>query len=245
MKNHLLRFALLTVALAPAAAAFAADLEPPPPPVMDLRPASYDWSGAHVGVFVGRDFEEGHYNVTEYCDPVANPGCDSVDPGLSGAGWQGGIVAGYDKQFDNFVLGLEGDWARGGEVAYNNDPAQMTYMDFKNMITLRARAGMAFDDTLVYLTGGAAFIDSKFYSTDAPTGSGLYIGTHKWLTGWVVGGGVEHAFTDVLSGKMEYTYIGIPDAAYDLDNGVVAGRIDHAFDGVHTVRVGLNYRFGW
>lgn len=245
MKNHLLRFVLVTAALAPAAAAFAADLEPPPPPVMDLRPANYDWTGAHVGLFAGRIFEKGHYNVTEYCDPVANPGCDAYDPPLSGDGWQGGVVVGYNQQFNNFVVGLEADWARGGKVGENEDPAQMTYLDIDNMFTIRSKVGMAFDDTLIYLTGGLAVLDSTFYSTDAPTGSGLYIGKDKWLKGYVIGGGMEHAFTDAISGKLEYTYVGIPDAAYELSNASVSGRVDQKFDGVHTVRVGLNYNFGW
>jgi outer membrane immunogenic protein len=188
---------------------------------------------------------EGHYNVTEFCDVPSTPAVEScgIDPELSGVGYHGGFLAGYNYQMDDFVLGVEGDYAFGGETASNEEPDEMTFMSFDSIATLRMRAGIAFDDTLVYATGGVAFIDTTFSSTDAPTGSGLSVEDSQWLTGYAVGGGIEHAFTDVISGRLEYMYIGAPNATYEIDNGTAAGIVEQEFESIHTIRAALTYNF--
>ncbi len=239
MKQFFFRLAFSVAALLPAASALAADLDIPPPPVEELRPATYDWSGPYVGAFVAGITETATYDVV--CLPICGSGLRENN----GHGWNGGIKAGWNYQIDNFVMGLEGDWALGGHVARNHEPAEMTDLAFDNIATLRARAGMAFDDTLIYATGGVALVDSKFSTTDFPTASGFATDDSKWLTGWVIGGGIEHAFTDGLSGSLEYTYMGLPDADYHFENGVNTADITQSFDGVHTIRAGLSYNFGW
>jgi outer membrane immunogenic protein len=62
------------------------------------------------------------------------------------------------------------------------------------------------------------------------------------LTGYVLGGGIEHEFMPRLSLKVEYQYIDLGD--YRLAEGTgsasqaTSGKIDAGF---HTVRAGLNY----
>jgi outer membrane immunogenic protein len=243
MNKLFLRLAISLAALVPVSSALAADLDPPPPPVEELRPSSYDWSGVHVGVFAGGTYMEGHYDTTEFCSVALPVACGGYDPEMSGIGLHGGFLVGYNHQFDNAVIGVEADWAFGGEIGSNEEPAEMTYMDFDSIATLRARAGMAFDNTLIYATAGVALIDSRFYSTDAPMGSGLEVEDSKWLTGLAIGAGVEHAFTDHLSGKMEYMYIGAPTTTYELSNASVAGEVKQDFESIHMIRAGLNYNF--
>ncbi len=79
---------------------------------------------------------------------------------------------------------------------------------------MRARAGVAFDRALIYATGGFAFADDA--------------------NGWTVGGGLEYAFTNNLSAKIEGLYVNL-----DQDHDFVD---DEAEFGV--VRAGLNFRFG-
>ena len=243
MKAIFLRLALLAAAMAPVSSVLAADLDIPPP-VDDLRPATYDWSGAYVGVFAGGIFTEGHYDTTEICVVGPPPGpCGTYDPEMSGNGWQAGLLAGVNYQMDDFVFGIEGDWSFGGETAQNREPAERTKLDFDNVATLRARAGIAFDRTLIYATAGAAFLDTTFSSDDAPMGSGLSISDSKWITGWVAGGGIEHAFADSITGRLEYLYLALPDTSYDLQNAAVAGRVDQHWDNAHLVRAALTYNF--
>jgi outer membrane immunogenic protein len=55
--------------------------------------------------------------------------------------------------------------------------------------------------------------------------------------GWTVGGGVEHAFADHWSVKVEYLYLGLDSENY-FGGAIASGDAD-----IHTVKAGLNYRF--
>ncbi|MGB8315971.1 MAG: outer membrane protein [Aestuariivirga sp.] len=235
MKKFFYCLVIAIAALLPAPSVLAADMDVPPP-MGDLRPATYDWSGPYIGAFVG--------GITETGDYFANCGaCSAPDGEMNGFGWNGGLLAGWSYQIDNFVLGVEGDWAFGGEVAENNEPSQLNHLDFDNVATLRARTGLSFDNTLIYITGGAAFVDTTFSTDDL---GGASASDSAWLTGWVIGGGMEHAFTDRLSGRIEYMYIDLPDHTYELSNSVpLAVDVDQNYSGIHTIRAGLAYNFGW
>jgi outer membrane immunogenic protein len=241
MKRILLSLAISTAASLPAASALAADLDAPPPPVEDLRPATYDWTGPYAGLSVSGITEVGHYSVV--C-PTTCPA--AYDPEMSGHGVAFDVHAGWNYQIDQIVLGLEGNWAFGGKVAQNREPAEMTEMNFKHIGQIRARLGMAFDDTLVYAVGGAAFVNTEFSTSDYPTGSGYSASDKKWVTGFVVGGGIEHAFTDRISARLEYTYMGLPDTEFALYNPAYGtATVNHNFEGVHAVTLGVSYNFGW
>jgi outer membrane immunogenic protein len=237
MNQFLFRLVIAAAALAPASSVLAADLDIPPP-VEQLRPATFDWSGPYAGAFVGGVAQTGTYDT--FCLL-----CGTGTREMNGVGWNAGVLAGWNYQVDSLVMGVEGDWAFGGKVATNDDPNELTSFEFNNIATLRARLGMAFDDTLVYATGGVAFADSTFATTDYPTGSGFATSDSKWVTGWLIGAGMEHAFSDRLSGRIEYTYMSLPDTVYTLVNGASTVDVTQAFDGIHTVRAALTYNFGW
>ncbi len=236
MKKLLLGLAFATTLAVPVS--LAADLEPPPP-VDDMRPATYDWSGAYFGVFGMAIAEDGHYDATSFC------GCVS-DPEMDGIGYGGGVLAGINYQVDSFVLGIEGDWAFAGKVGENNDPAELTYLKFNNIATLRARAGFAQDYTLLYVTGGAAAVDTEFGGLVGPVATAVDVSDSAWLWGWTAGAGIEHAFTDNFHVRLEYLYIGLPDETYTLSPAVgVGGTVDQQYDDIHMVRAGLTYNFSW
>jgi outer membrane immunogenic protein len=237
MTKLLFRLAFAATILVPATSALAADLEPPPP-VEDLRPSTYDWTGPHIGGFVGVTAIEGDYVPDPLC------GCGGSDAEMSGIGYHAGVLAGWDFQWDNLVFGIEGDWAWGGEVADNNDPAEMTDLSFNDIATLRLRAGWADDRTLFYLTGGAAFVNSEFGGLVGSISENQ--SDKKWITGWTVGGGIEHAFTDNIIARLEYLYVDLPDTEYTLINSIgEGGDVDMEFDHMHMVRAAVNYKFSW
>jgi outer membrane immunogenic protein len=238
MKTFFVRIALAAAVLLPAPTVLAADLDAPPP-VADLRPATYDWSGPYAGAFLGGLSVNGSYNTTCVL-------CGIYERSNSGWSTNAGVMAGWNTQWDSLVMGVEGDWAWGGTVAKDTHPTEMTKLKFSNMGSLRARLGWALDDTLIYGTGGLAFVDTTFSSSDYPTGTGGAVKDGAWVKGWVLGGGVEHAFSDRLSGRLEYTYTKLADTDYTFDDG--AGNVTpftHTFDGVHAIRLGMSYNFGW
>ena len=157
----------------------------------------------------------------------------------SGIGYAGGILGGWNYQIDSFVMGIEGDWAFGGDVATNDDPLVLTDLSFNNIATLRARAGFALDNTLLYFTGGLAAVDMEFGAVIAD-----HVSDSKWAYGWTIGGGLEHAFTPSFSGRIEYLYVAMDDADFSLVDAAEHIRWHAGFNDIHMVRAGLTYNFG-
>ena len=168
----------------------------------DLRPATFDWSGPYVGVFGAAVAVDGTFDGTctsggVPCVPPAIP--TFTDMEHSGIGYAGGFLLGWNYQIDSFVMGIEGDWAFGGTVATNDEPGIDTDLSFNNIATLRARAGFALNNTLLYFSGGLAAVDMEFGAVMSTSES-----DSAWVYGWTVGGGLEHAFSQNFSGRIEY-----------------------------------------
>lgn len=249
MTKFFLRLALLSAAFIPAASALAADIDvmPPPPPVEELRPATYDWSGASFGIFVAANAVDGHYDATPVCDdPLTVPveTCTIIDPEMSGIGYGIGVRAGFDYQMGDIVLGVMADSMLGGELATNDDPLEATYLNMNNLTTARVRAGWALDDTLIYASAGIALASMEFGGLVGP--GSVDSSEEQWTAGFAIGGGMEHAITDSLSISMEYLYVDFADTEHFLTDGgapAAAGTVDMYYNGFHTVRAGINYRF--
>jgi outer membrane immunogenic protein len=227
MKKFFLRLALATVAIVPAASAIAADLDvpPPPPPVEELRPAQYDWTGFYAGLWTGATCIDGE--LTDNAGPT--------DWEMSGCGWKGGVLAGYNHQFEQWVMGLEADWGMTGDIAKNEEAGADFAFSMEQLATFRARMGYAADDTLLYLTGGVAWAKGNLDGIIAATPDNIK-GSH-W--GWSFGGGIEHAFTDQFHLRLEYLY-----TKFDGDNYTEACcNVDiHDFDD-HEVKIGAIWHF--
>ncbi|MFL4992387.1 MULTISPECIES: outer membrane protein [Microvirga] len=196
-----------------ASGAMAADLPSrrAPAPIIAAVPV-FTWTGFYVGVNAGYGWNAND-SIT-----VGGVRFDLDDEG----GFVGGAQAGYNYQIGSFVVGLEGDIQYadfGGDDRFDFDRDGIADDDFNNSDwfgTVRARAGVAFDRALIYATGGFAFADDA--------------------TGWTVGGGLEYAFTNNLSAKVEGLYVNL-----DQDDNFLGIDSDAEFG---VVRAGLNFRFG-
>jgi outer membrane immunogenic protein len=192
-----------------ATAASAADLprRAAPPPVFTPVPV-FTWTGFYVGVNAGYGWSDDDFDTVALAD-------DDND-----GGFIGGAQVGYNYQIGSFVVGLEGDvqyadFGADGTFDFDGDGVFDDDFDSSDWFgTVRARAGVAFDRALIYATGGFAFADDA--------------------TGWTVGGGVEYAFTNNLSAKIEGLYVNLED-----DDSVFGNR-DAEFG---VIRAGLNFRF--
>jgi len=71
-----------------------------------------------------------------------------------------------------------------------------------SLVTARARAGVALDRALLYVTAGYAGADDKV-STTLP---GAGVSSSDWRSGGAFGAGIEYAFTNNISAKAEYIY---------------------------------------
>jgi outer membrane immunogenic protein len=187
------------------------------------------WTGFYAGVNGGYAWEANDDRYTDF----------KREGGFGGGqiGYNFGSMNIFGPQF---VFGIEADF-QGADI---NDRFGFTLggLDgsYKSQIdwfgTVRGRIGYAMDRTLIYATGGFAYANVE---------DTLRIGdgrakNDETLTGWVVGGGIEHKFTPNWSIKAEYQYI-------NLDNDGVTLGSNRYGDGdleFHTARVGLNYHFG-
>jgi outer membrane immunogenic protein len=235
MHKFFIRLALISAAFIPAASALAADLEvaPPPPPVEELRPATYDWTGAYVGALVGASCIDGTLTDNSAAPPALSYWENS------GCGWKGGALVGYNHQMDDIVFGVEADWARSNYITTNETPCADFQFRFDHEVTVRGRLGWAMDDTLFFVTGGGAWARGDLDGIVAAVPD--HIKGNHW--GWTIGGGVEHAFTDQFRLKLDYLYTHWKGDNYYDAGCSTACDVDVSKFGNHEVRVGLIWAF--
>ena len=102
-----------------------------------------------------------------------------------------------------FVFGLEGDW----DYSAINTGTTSSICTFSGncqtgnnwLATARGRFGYAADRVLFYATAGGAFANVKTNFNGVDT-------THT-QSGWTAGGGVEWAFADNWTAKVEYLFV--------------------------------------
>jgi outer membrane immunogenic protein len=140
-------------------------------------------------------------------------------------GVAGGIETGFNWQHANFVY--------GGEADINFSAADDTFApwQFSNpwFGTVRGRAGIAFNDVLLFGTAGLA------YGELTGTIFGNRSESHTSL-GWTAGLGAELGFAQHWSAKAEWLYLDLSDRRFSItaaNNGLAA----------NLVRLGLNYHF--
>jgi outer membrane immunogenic protein len=226
------KFAVATVVLITASsAALAADLPSRrAPPVYTPPPPLFTWTGFYVGGQVGYGWGHAGTGV---------PGAPGSFAGSSPEGVVGGAHVGYNYQVNQLVFGVEGD-VDGTSISKSAyAPAIATTFGTRIPVegSVRGRIGYAWDRTLFYATGGAAFADIQNTVTGGIT---PYYSNSTGRVGWTVGGGVEYALTNNWSVRGEYRYSDfghqttyIAPAAISVGNHVTE----------HAVRVGVSYKF--
>jgi outer membrane immunogenic protein len=208
MKRWLIAGALAFAAAGQAAAADLPQPEPPRAPAVYVPVVApvYNWGGIYYGINGGYGF-----GTTDWTDP------NNAFAGSTGSfnmnGFVVGPTLGANFQTDAFVFGIEGDFdwsgldgksSNGfcGAVGFGGG-AQCETKDTW-LGTLRGRVGYAADRVLFYATGGGAFgnIESGIGGNFDKSTKG----------GWTAGAGVEAAFADNWTARVEYRYV-------DLQNG--------------------------
>ena len=207
-KTNLALILALTVAgvALSAGAATAADIMRGPTPYYSAPPSLYNWRGAYLGL-------NGGYQWGKITNSALEP-----------SGFLGGVQGGYNWQFGAFVIGGETDIQLSG--------ADDTFAPWKFSNpwfgTLRARAGYALNNILLYGTFGLAYggIDGQLGTIEETQ-------TH---VGWTGGLGMEIGLTPNWSAKAEYLYMDLGNRPYAITGG------SNGFES-NILRFGINYRF--
>jgi outer membrane immunogenic protein len=246
--------------------AFAADLSrPAPAPVYTKAPAmapAFSWTGFYIGANGGAAWaKEQSVDITETLNGALFvngtwPGTGNFGTLKPSGGFVGGQV-GFNYQVGMGVFGVEADF-QGASVKdslsvtapYISPPNTMTIgtsSELKWFGTARARAGVAWDRVLVYATGGFAWgkVDYNMSMTDTFGFAGA-ASTSTTRTGYVIGGGLEYAFTPSWTAKVEYQYMDLGSLSINFpESGGVGYAISSTQKFVYSsVRGGLNFKLG-
>ncbi len=255
MKGHpvIKRFLFSTVALAAVAgSAFAADLPSrrappvyaPPPPI-----PVFTWTGFYVGGQVGGEF--GKSNAFAFGNAT---GIGLAANSASKSGVIGGGHVGYLFSTQSLpVLNVLGGFGTGGVFGIEGDvdgtSARANYLlgNIANSAreniqgSVRGRLGVAFDRVLVYGTGGVAFggLQNNYLNTT----TGAFDSVSRTRVGYTVGGGVEYAFTNNLSLRVEYRFTDFGRFADNLGNST-GGTVNVSHrETDNRVQAGFSYKF--
>jgi len=236
-----------------------------PPPV-----GAVNWGGPYVGLSLGGEWGQLPGSVSVAPTPAgAVPGSAAVPGttrhlyGSTTAAVTGGGQAGYNWQFNNVVLGVEGDIKGGGLSTTTsvppgglaNFPAGSSFRASSDWdASIRGRLGYAWNQFLLYGTGGVAFGNVNLKANFAPGAGtpGTTSSSSTTLIGPTYGGGVEYAVNPNVSVGAEYRYtdygfdtVRLASAATAAAGGAVATSPTTGRIGLrdNTVLLKVNYRF--
>lgn len=206
------------------------------PPILVPR-YSFSWTGFYLG---------GHFGYGWGDNSIANVDGDGLN-GTDGfsihpSGFLGGIQAGYNWQFDGALFGLEGDLGILGADDEERTGTAFVDTEYGGYGTLTGRLGFIQNRWLFYVKGGLAIADIETKAGALSGGDpvpGDFTDLDETRLGYAVGGGAEYGFHPNWSMKFEYLYMNFSEDHSGNDAG---DSFRHEND-LHTVKVGINYRF--
>jgi|SoiMethySBSTD1v2_1073268.scaffolds.fasta_scaffold07889_2 outer membrane immunogenic protein len=217
--------ALGLVALAAATPASAADLPRSMPYKAPVMMSVFNWTGFYAGIHTGYGWASSN--------------------GIDLQGWFLGGQLGYNWQAvgSPWVFGIEFDsaWADMGRTDTFATGAGVISVSSRAhyMGSLRGRIGHAWDRTMLYVTGGVAWVNNRLSVNTTVGGFTSGLSDTQTHFGGTIGLGVEHAFAPNWTGKIEYLYTSYGSKTYFAG---IAGGVSADADS-HALKVGLNYLF--
>jgi hypothetical protein len=196
--------------------------------------AAETWSGGYVGLQYG--IARTNTEIGDMDDDTDNQEMN----GLTDEGGAFGLYTGYSKQKGSFVYGVEAGWtemnnSNNSTLGGSDDGYLMsTYID--NALSLKARFGLAVDNSLIYMAAGPVWSKLNFhyagwsneYSTDAT------------IQGLAYAIGLETQFTGHLVGRFQSEWINLRDFVIDdTENDVPFRNTTSAM----SLSAGLAYKF--
>jgi outer membrane immunogenic protein len=252
-----------------AAASAADDFSAAPAPVYAKAPeAPFSWSGFYVGAQAAAGWGTNTEGLNSFVDCLGSlctpnqviPNAFASSYGISG--WHGGATAGFNWQINQIVFGVEGDWSAADIEGSGSDCSFTSQLGFLSagcstkleyFATLDARIGFALDRLLWYVKGGGAYghFSDTIITSAIPFAGPSFAATDNRF-GATAGVGVEYAFWQNWSAKLEYDYIDFGSRTVSLVNtgsGFFAPLTFNASDTIREqvsiIKAGVNYRFDW
>src|ERR1700730_13615792 len=228
MKKFLIGTAALMAFAAPA---FAADLPArtyTKAPAYTAPEVVYNWTGFYIGGNIGGAF--------------------AGNNGLQGSGGRvmGGVQAGFDYQVaTHWVIGSEAqyDWltSNNNGVLFPGNTLVTSKNDQLGSVT--GRLGYTWGPALLYAKGGYAWRDNNNLGVAVAGAPATFTTDGSHNNGYTVGAGLEYMFAPNWSAKAEYQYYNFGSTTFTGGPAPIVGT--RFRDDEHTIKAGINYRFGW
>jgi outer membrane immunogenic protein len=206
-------------------------------------PPAFSWTGCYVGAHVGGGWGRKSLTDTPAGGLVALGRPLSIQANPSG--FIGGGQVGCNYQFaPMWVAGIEGDVSAAGisgdVITPFTSPNTVWTAKTDWLASVTARFGYAWNNNwLLYAKGGAAWAHDKYTAVYTTTWTG-----EETRSGWTVGAGLEWAFMNNWSAKLEYDFYGF--GSRDVNISVSGtGFPENIKQQIHAVKFGINYRFDW
>jgi outer membrane immunogenic protein len=250
MRKLLLAGAAVSL-LSIAGPAAAADL-----PIAVLAPAPvFNWTSCFLGAHIG-----GGWVHQDISDPVAlvqntflgpiTTGVTTVQVSPNGLVVGGQMGCDYQFGYTNWVIGAEG--AVSGANFRGNTNAALPLGDPGDIATVTAktdfipsataRLGYAVNNWLFYVRGGAAWGGDKFSVTGTFLGTAFGFEGVDNRFGWTGGGGVEWAFAQYWSARIQYDYYQLGQRAVLMSDSInTLSGVVNVNQNVQTIKLGVNF----
>jgi opacity protein-like surface antigen len=210
----------------------------PPPGFFDFK-----WSGFYAGAHLGGAFASFEANET-ILDPLLGQQILTYDQSVTS--FVGGVQAGWQKQWEKLVVGVELSYTALPFDETTISPLVTTTTlartaELHDLITLTGRLGYADGRWLAYAKGGVVSAEVDVTYENVLTGAASSSGGRE--TGWTAGVGIDYALTYNLFLGVEYNYLHFNTDAPQPPVAEALGAGGAEFD-IQTLVVRLNYRFG-
>ena len=235
-------------------AALAADLPaktytkaPVMPPV-----AIYNWTGFYFGGHVGGGWAD--QRVTELAPGTAAFPTGTVFSENHLSGVLGGAQGGFNYQFSNVVLGVEGEYAWTGlsgtetTVSTVNGFSSTSTAKLTDLAMVTGRLGFAANNWLFFVKGGGAWGQGHSDGTGYLANGTLFETTSTGnvdRSGWVAGLGVEWGFAPNWSAKLEYNHVDFGSTTVLVSTSRGTTSNVSSSEHLDIVKAGVNYHFNW
>ena len=244
MKRLLLATVAAVGLIVPGAGVRAADMAVKAPP-LPYVPPQYNWTGFYVGANVGAGAATATVNDV-FGIPLGTIG--------GNADFIGGGQIGYNWQFSpNLVFGV--DWFFDG-ISGNNGSVTFFSPPLQDFVTASARAdwvttitgrigitGPQADHWMWYTKGGGGWLQTQASVVDVgpnfPGAGGSVTHTNG---GWVWGTGIEWAFAQNWTWRIEYQYLGLNNVG---SPGLLHSPVSTTNANFQSVTVGINWLFNY
>jgi high affinity Mn2+ porin len=252
------RFAASPLSAWPCVAIFSGALGVSAPACAADPSPSFNWAGLYIGASLGAGLPLHGGERLQAVSGIAGPGYDLYPPSFARPGVTVGAQAGYNWRSGPWVWGFETDFSllEGRRAPIGTYPASSAspYPPFFSLnagpsanffASIRGRAGVAFDRTLLYLTAGVASGGARGPATLSIGGADLAAGwSQSSRMKYAIGAGLEYALSGEWSARAEYLFLSQALNTQIFDDGggfAYASRVNNENQ---ILRFGLNYHFG-